>query len=240
MAKRKHPEFDKASCAGCSVCVVNCPKDILRITKPSHHGSIHNVAYLTDREACIGCGICAKECPIGAIYMVEDGEKPVYINNTKGLFDMFNKIYCRIFQAVMKVANYFLGYRMPEYISGPGSIKKLPGLMKAKGANNALVVTDSNLMQLGLLDNMLKALDEAGLKYSIFCDLAVNPTTKNVEEGDLIAIDIPNCSIELKVSEETLAARRSAWVCPEPKVKTGYLARYAKLISSADKGAILE
>lgn len=183
---RKHPEFDKASCAGCSVCVVNCPKDILRITEPSHHGSIHNVAYLTDREACIGCGICAKECPIGAIYMVEDGEKPVYINNTKGLVDMFNKIYCRIFQAVMKVANYFLGYRMPEYISGPGSIRKLPGLMKAKGANNALVVTDSNLMQLGLLDNMLKALDDAGLKYSVFSDLAVNPTTKNVEEGYLI------------------------------------------------------
>ena len=61
-----------------------------------------------------------------------------------------------------------------------------------------------------------------------------------VEEGDLIAIDIPNCSIELKVSDEVLAERRAKWVCPEPKVKTGYLARYAKLVSSADKGAILE
>ncbi|MBR3763945.1 MAG: dihydroxy-acid dehydratase [Clostridia bacterium] len=61
-----------------------------------------------------------------------------------------------------------------------------------------------------------------------------------VEEGDLIAIDIPACSIELKVSDEVLAERRAKWVCPEPKVKTGYLARYAKLVSSADKGAILE
>ena len=61
-----------------------------------------------------------------------------------------------------------------------------------------------------------------------------------VEEGDLIAIDIPNCSIELKVDDATLAERRAKWVCPEPKVKTGYLARYAKLVSSADKGAILE
>ena len=61
-----------------------------------------------------------------------------------------------------------------------------------------------------------------------------------VEEGDLIAIDIPKCTIELKVDEETLAKRKAAWVCPEPKVKTGYLARYAKLVSSADKGAILE
>jgi dihydroxy-acid dehydratase len=60
-----------------------------------------------------------------------------------------------------------------------------------------------------------------------------------VEEGDLIAIDIPKCKIELKVSDEELNRRREAWVCPEPKVKTGYLARYAKLVSSADKGAIL-
>ncbi len=60
-----------------------------------------------------------------------------------------------------------------------------------------------------------------------------------VEEGDLIAIDIPNCSIELKLSDEELVRRRAKWVCPEPKVKTGYLARYAKLVSSADKGAVL-
>ena len=61
-----------------------------------------------------------------------------------------------------------------------------------------------------------------------------------VEEGDIIAIDIINKTIELKVSDEELAARRAEWVCPEPKIKTGYLARYAKLISSADKGAILQ
>ena len=61
-----------------------------------------------------------------------------------------------------------------------------------------------------------------------------------VEEGDIISIDIPNCKIELHVSDEELARRKAAWVCPEPKVKTGYLARYAKLVTSADKGAILE
>ena len=60
-----------------------------------------------------------------------------------------------------------------------------------------------------------------------------------VEEGDIIAIDIKKCSIQLKVSDAELEERRKAWVCPEPKVKTGYLARYAKLVSSADKGAIL-
>ena len=61
-----------------------------------------------------------------------------------------------------------------------------------------------------------------------------------VQEGDLISIDIPNCKITLEVDEEELAKRRAAWICPEPKVKTGYLARYAKMVTSADKGAILD
>ena len=71
-------------------------------------------------------------------------------------------------------------------------------------------------------------------------EAAAGGTIALVEEGDQIAIDIPNCSIELKVSEAELAKRRMAWVCPEPKVKTGYLVQYAKLVSSADKGAILQ
>ena len=61
-----------------------------------------------------------------------------------------------------------------------------------------------------------------------------------VEEGDIISIDIPNRSITLNVSDEVLAERRAKWVCPEPRIKTGYLARYAKLVSSADRGAVLE
>ncbi len=71
-------------------------------------------------------------------------------------------------------------------------------------------------------------------------EAAAGGTIALVEEGDVISIDIPNCKIELHVSDEELARRKAAWVCPEPKVKTGYLARYAKLVSSADKGAILE
>jgi len=61
-----------------------------------------------------------------------------------------------------------------------------------------------------------------------------------VHEGDLIAIDIPAHTIELLVDEAELAARRAAWVCPEPRIKTGYLARYARLVSSADRGAVLD
>ena len=61
-----------------------------------------------------------------------------------------------------------------------------------------------------------------------------------VEEGDRIAIDIPSGSLELLVDEATLAARRERWVCPPPNVTRGYLARYARMVSSADEGAILK
>ena len=61
-----------------------------------------------------------------------------------------------------------------------------------------------------------------------------------VEDGDPISIDITRCSITLDVDEAVLEARRVRWVCPEPKVKTGYAARYAKLVSSAARGAVLE
>ena len=61
-----------------------------------------------------------------------------------------------------------------------------------------------------------------------------------VQEGDKITLDINNYKIHLDVSDEELARRKAEWKAPEPKVKSGYLARYAKLVSSADKGAILE
>lgn len=71
-------------------------------------------------------------------------------------------------------------------------------------------------------------------------EAAVGGPIALVKEGDLIELDINNYKITLKVSDEELAKRKSEWKAPEPKVKTGYLARYAKLVSSADKGAILE
>ena len=61
-----------------------------------------------------------------------------------------------------------------------------------------------------------------------------------IEDGDVISIDIPNRKLELEVSDEELAKRRANWVKPEPKIKTGYLARYAKLTTSASKGAIVQ
>ena len=61
-----------------------------------------------------------------------------------------------------------------------------------------------------------------------------------VQEGDLIEIDIPNASINMKVSEEELAARKAAYVKPEPNIKTGWLGRYAKLVDGANHGAVMK
>ena len=71
-------------------------------------------------------------------------------------------------------------------------------------------------------------------------EAAAGGTIGLVEEGDIISIDIPNHKITLEVSDNILAQRKSMLVMPEPKVKSGYLARYAKLVTSADKGAVLE
>jgi len=61
-----------------------------------------------------------------------------------------------------------------------------------------------------------------------------------VEDGDRIVIDIPDRRIELDVSDEELKIRKDAWMAPEPRVSHGYLARYASMVSSADKGATLK
>ena len=70
-------------------------------------------------------------------------------------------------------------------------------------------------------------------------EAAVGGPIALIEEGDIIAIDIPANTINVKVSDEEMAKRKEAWTPKEPKVKTGYLARYASMVTSADKGAIL-
>ena len=69
-------------------------------------------------------------------------------------------------------------------------------------------------------------------------EAAVGGPIAFIEEGDIISIDIPANTI--KVSDEELKARKAKWQPREPKVTKGYLARYAKMVTSADKGAVLE
>ena len=71
-------------------------------------------------------------------------------------------------------------------------------------------------------------------------EAAVGGPIALVEEGDIIEIDIPNNSLNLKVSDEELKERRAKWQPREPKITTGYLARYAAMVTSGNRGAILE
>lgn len=64
-------------------------------------------------------------------------------------------------------------------------------------------------------------------------------TIASVKEGDIIAIDIPAKTITLKISEEEIKERLSKWTPPEPKIKQGYMARYARMVSSASEGAVV-
>ncbi len=71
-------------------------------------------------------------------------------------------------------------------------------------------------------------------------EAAVGGPIALVEEGDIIKINIPELKLDLDVSEEVLAERKAKWQPKEPNVRTGYLARYASMVSSGNRGAILE
>ena len=71
-------------------------------------------------------------------------------------------------------------------------------------------------------------------------EAAVGGPIALVEEGDTISIDIPNMKLDVKVSDEELAARKAKWQPREPKVTSGYLARYREMVTSGNRGAILE
>ena len=93
------------------------------------------------------------------------------------------KMYCRIYQAVFKIGMYLIPWGMPETLEGAGSVKKLPDLIKKKGYNKVLVVTDKVLMDLGLPKGMLEAMDAAGIEYVVYDGVQPNPTDRNVNEG---------------------------------------------------------
>ncbi len=92
----------------------------------------------------------------------------------------------------MKIANYFLGYRMPDYIEGAGCVVKLPEQIKAKGLKKVLFVSDPGLMKIGLPTRLLSAMDAAGLEYAMYTDVQPNPTSDNVEDAYKVYCD-NNC-----------------------------------------------
>lgn len=102
------------------------------------------------------------------------------------------KAYYRAFQKVMKVALFAFDWSEPELLEGPGSIKKLPALIKSKGLKNVLVVTDKGLMNLHILDGLFAKLEEEGIDYVVYDGTQPNPTIGNIEDAHQLYLD-NNC-----------------------------------------------
>ena len=95
----------------------------------------------------------------------------------------------------------------------------------------------------GLLSLEYRGYDSAGIAVLDNNKIAVMKNkgrVNNLYDIDIIAIDIPNMKLDVKVSEEELEARRAKWQPREPKVTSGYLARYASMVTSGNRGAVLE
>ncbi len=90
---------------------------------------------------------------------------------------------CRIFQGCMKLSNYVVPYRMPEYIEGPGSTIRLPALLKDKGLNDVLFITGDSMLRRGLPQPMLDAMNEQGIRCTVLTFDHPDPSCKDVEEG---------------------------------------------------------
>ena len=92
-------------------------------------------------------------------------------------------LWCRTFQAVLKVGNYFMGYRMPHYLEGPGKIAELGAFLKEKKVNDVLVVTGSGMVRRGQVKPMLDGFEAAGIRYTLQTYDTTDPTSNDVEAG---------------------------------------------------------
>ncbi|HSR40040.1 MAG TPA: iron-containing alcohol dehydrogenase, partial [Phnomibacter sp.] len=96
---------------------------------------------------------------------------------------LVKRSYYRLYQNIFKLAMPLLPWRKPELLEGKGSIKRVPEILEKLHIQNVLIVTDAMLMKLGLLDGLLKALDDKGCKYAIYDKTVPDPTIENVEEA---------------------------------------------------------
>ncbi len=92
------------------------------------------------------------------------------------------KCYYRIYQKVLKIAMCFMNWSEPTLLEGEGAVLRLPKLIKDKGLNRILVVTDKGLMSIHLLDQLFEELKAQGIEYYVYDGVQPNPTIPSIEE----------------------------------------------------------
>jgi dihydroxy-acid dehydratase len=115
-----------------------------------------------------------------------------------------------------------------------------PGMREMLSATSTLVGRGLDCEVALLTDGRFSGATRGAAIGHLSPEAAVGGPIALLQEGDRIQIDIPGRQLTLCVGEDDLARRRAAWQAPEPRVKSGYLARYARLVTSASRGAIVE
>ncbi len=180
------------------------------------------IAVLKGNLAPDGCVV--KRAAVSEAMMVHEGPARVFDSEEDAIDAIYNR---RIVEGDVVVIRY----------EGP---KGGPGMREMLNPTSAIVGMGLGDSVALITDGRFSGATRGASVGHVSPEAAAGGTIALVEEGDRIRINIPECSIQLLVSDEELERRRAAWVGPAPKVTTGYLARYAKLVSSADKGAILQ
>ncbi|MBU8769830.1 iron-containing alcohol dehydrogenase [Cytobacillus oceanisediminis] len=93
------------------------------------------------------------------------------------------KTYCRMVQKTFKLVSPFLPWREPELLEGPNSLDKLPDVIKKNDISRILIVTDSGISGLGLMDGLLSNLQKKNIEFYIYDKTIPNPTITNIEEA---------------------------------------------------------
>lgn len=200
--------------------VVNMDQELIRpIDNP--YSASGGIAVLKGNLAVDGCVV--KQSAVAPEMMVHEGPARVFDSEEAAIEAIYNK---QIHAGDVVVIRY----------EGP---RGGPGMREMLNPTSAICGMGLGESVALITDGRFSGATRGAAIGHVSPEAADGGTIALVEEGDRISIDIPGCKIELKISDEELERRRAAWVCPEPKVKTGYLARYAKLVSSADKGAVL-
>ena len=226
LAKKKLIDTTLPTCSGKTIAenlkgVVNRDPEIIRpINKP--YSKTGGIAVLRGNLAPDGCVV--KQSAVAPEMMVHQGPARVFNSEEEAI----EAIYAgKIRAGDVVVIRY----------EGP---KGGPGMREMLNPTSAIAGMGLDKEVALITDGRFSGATRGASIGHVSPEAASGGNIALVEDGDTIIIDIPNHTITLAVTDIELAVRRAKWSCPEPKIKTGYLARYAKLVSSADKGAILE